>query len=995
MEKIIKNKQYTTRVENKYSEYDNFICIPMTIDKKPIVSWKGLTKTPLKSFLPEHNIAILTGKLNQITVIDIDNPKPGKKESDGMKMYEELLDKYNNGNELVTPTCKTQSGGLHIYFKYDESIKTTTGVNGYSIDIRNDGGLIICPPSIGQKGLYEWVKPSQTLVPSSVVKDQSLHNTELMEIPRWFKEWLMQKEKEKQQDNKKEKPIKDVFMSNKKIIFIYHEEDIIDLLNALPKKYLNEYSDWLTITSCLKSEGLKDLWELWSAKSTNNIDNNENIWINLQPKLNINYLSIIAKKENLKYDNIIKQTKKINFMTKQPDIIINQQYLNQEIFNNSRTQIVKSNCGTGKTTLSAEYIKDLIDGRGYKILSITVRVSLAYQQKKNFKDNKIDMDIYKELKDYNQTDKLIIQIDSIPKLDLMIWKNTIIYMDEISALFSYILTSTTLKDKRVDVLNHLIMLLSNASYILCTDADINDVVIAFFNKLKIKYHLVENTYKNIKNVRAVEYLDKQIIIEKMEKLIFDGKNIICCFDSKDEMDITVQRLKKFCEDNKLEKQLDNFLIYSSSDGDEKDFLQINDRWKNKNIFFTPKITIGVSFDNKIPRDVFLIARGNSINAFGYVQQISRCRNINKLHYYVAQKYQYIKFDSPSDVKDHYTELLKQYKGIYQNIKTDIHNDDINYDIDENIKLKQLADNHGTFLDCSAKEWKFLDTLFNEMFFIHEYFDHIIRSAPLEHLRWMLEDKGYIIWYNNLIIGEKDLVDVKKEIKDCKKILIDNKDEINHRALFNKESSLTDNEKKIREDAERRARYLNINFNKTNKEKYEKYLVDDKEFTHICTYKLLMDSDVKLNQKISDSLEKDYCIHNAKSILTKIKLIRQIEEILEIKTLQIDTNQDVKRFEEDVEVGDDIKNMIKSVFRSNRDLEDNGFKNWYYQLIQMYKNVLGCDIFNQTHTYRKGVHLVMYSNNDTIINQYKELFDMPINNMKLTKNIFNGNRIKIK
>jgi hypothetical protein len=125
------------------------------------------------------------------------------------------------------------------------------------------------------------------------------------------------------------------------------------------------------------------------------------------------------------------------------------------------------------------------------------------------------------------------------------------------------------------------------------------------------------------------------------------------------------------------------------------------------------------------------------------------------------------------------------------------------------------------------------------------------------------------------------------------------------------------------------------------------------------------------------------------------LIRQIEEILEIKTLQIDTNQDVKRFEEDVEVGDDIKNMIKSVFRSNRDLEDNGFKNWYYQLIQMYKNVLGCDIFNQKHTYRKGVHLVMYSNNDTIINQYKELFDIPINNMKLTKNIFNGNKIKIK
>jgi hypothetical protein len=79
----------------KYDKYESYVCIPMSIDKKPIVSWKGITKTPKSKFLPEHNIAILTEKINNITVIDIDNPKPNKKESDGMKLYEEFLDKYN------------------------------------------------------------------------------------------------------------------------------------------------------------------------------------------------------------------------------------------------------------------------------------------------------------------------------------------------------------------------------------------------------------------------------------------------------------------------------------------------------------------------------------------------------------------------------------------------------------------------------------------------------------------------------------------------------------------------------------------------------------------------------------------------------------------------------------------------------------------------------------------------------------------------------------
>ena len=221
---------------------------------------------------------------------------------------------------------------------------------------------------------------------------------------------------------------------------------------------------------------------------------------------------------------------------------------------------------------------------------------------------------------------------------------------------------------------------------------------------------------------------------------------------------------------------------------------------------------------------------------------------------------------------------------------------------------------------------------------------------------MLEDKGYKIQYNTETVKTDDKI--KKEIKESKEIIVENLAKINRRALYDKEITLTDTEKKIKENAVRRAKYLNIKFTKINKDKYFDYLVDDKQFTHFCTYKLMMDSDDKLDDKMTDQLQKDFNISNTKNLLTKINLIKQLEGILNIKFLDIDTSKDVKKFNEKVVVKKQLKNSIKNVFRSSRDISDNDFKNWYYQLIQMYKNVLGCDIFNKKHTNIKDVIFII-------------------------------------
>lgn len=82
------------------------------------------------------NFAIKTGKISNITVIDFDT-KEG---------YEDFCLDVPDLKEYFT--IKTRKG-YHVYCNYDNRFSTNTDVMNIikGIDIRNDGGVIICPPS--------------------------------------------------------------------------------------------------------------------------------------------------------------------------------------------------------------------------------------------------------------------------------------------------------------------------------------------------------------------------------------------------------------------------------------------------------------------------------------------------------------------------------------------------------------------------------------------------------------------------------------------------------------------------------------------------------------------------------------------------------------------------------------------------------------------------------------------------------------------------------
>lgn len=966
---------------------ENIVYIPISITKNPVCDWKYIDRTPTHLFKEGHNVAILTGKINKMTIIDFDLPKK-KEDQHGMKKYDELMKINNKGQHLNTPICRTQSGGIHLYFNYDKEINTSVRVNGYSIDVRNDRGLIICPPSIGAKGPYTWID------------NKSIKNTELMNIPKWLKDWLFldtkkfpqggmlkaEKQKKEPKNKKTKTKIPNVEINNpsektdkyikpkKDIVYIYEESDIVDLLNNLPQKYVNSYSDWLIITTCLKSEGLKKIWDDWSKKSTSyDSINNEKIWNSLKSSLDIMYLCVIARIEKLDgYCSIIQSTKQIEYIMSKPNSTFKEECISNQIlkdFLNLTSEevnlLLKSPCGSGKTKFACRNIKTIMETSDKKLLSISVRISMAYQQLSDFKEEKLDVKIYKDLKqdELNKQNKLIIQIDSIFKLDLCDWHGAILYLDEISALLSYILTSTTLT-KRNRILCTFINLVKNASQIICTDADLNDIVLTFFKKLNIKYSFIQNDYKSEKKKNAYEYENKNTLIKILEQELLENKPFFACFDTKAEMDVTVERLKKFCEENKLTKQLNNFLCYSSEEGDANDFLVLNEKWRSKFVFYSPKITIGLSFVNRTPRKVFLFSMGFSINASQLIQQMSRCRNVSEVHYFIVKKYNKLLYHCPEDVKAHYADLIRNFTpGSEKYVIDNVHTTGFHSVSSELFNLNNIIDNGYADFNPSTAEFELRDHVFNDMFYIHEYYDNVLRSAQREQFRWMLEDKNFVIVNVNEPIDEKEEISEKENTKIAKKKVKEKKQDAKKRSIYNKESSLTLEEKVTLNKAKNRATYLGINFNKkVEKKGHEDLLINDNHFTQCYSYRLLK------NEKFDIKTNKNCCANITKKTLTKIGLIKKLEDILGVNTLDIDTQRDSGRFDEDVNISDVDKAAIKKEFRIRKQNQNDKYKFWYYELIQMYKNILGEDIMNVKRTQKNKIRCVEYITNNDVLKE---------------------------
>src|SRR3989338_3248875 len=143
--------------------------IPLGIDKKPLIEWKSFqseraSEEQIKEWFskPEVNVGVITGKISNLIVVDID-PRHGGTEEDF--------------KEVQTIKSATGGGGWHYYFQYVDGIQNSANIKS-GIDIRGEGGYVVVPPSSHSSGKdYEWI-----IAPDTTDK--------LIALPEFIKEWI-------------------------------------------------------------------------------------------------------------------------------------------------------------------------------------------------------------------------------------------------------------------------------------------------------------------------------------------------------------------------------------------------------------------------------------------------------------------------------------------------------------------------------------------------------------------------------------------------------------------------------------------------------------------------------------------------------------------------------------------------------------------------------------------------------------------------------------
>lgn len=289
---------------------ENLITFPCVNKIAAVQKWNQL----VKSIKPAHgqNIAVLAGLRNNITIIDVDL------KDKGLEIWKQLVKQFNFSKKLKTPTVKTPSGGLHIYFRYDASLKTGSKCvkliddDGnkipIGIDIRNDNGYVIAPPSKNQDGLsykftYDFSDYKPISVPDWILKAFQVPLTIDSDAIITYADPL-----DLLDDSTYASEPSESLISNG-----FDVEILVQMLAALKPFRYDDYNEWIKIClivgSIAREHNLVLLNELqhWASKSSNyNDTRTERAYNSTKGKLGFGTLFYYLKLDNpAEYSRII------------------------------------------------------------------------------------------------------------------------------------------------------------------------------------------------------------------------------------------------------------------------------------------------------------------------------------------------------------------------------------------------------------------------------------------------------------------------------------------------------------------------------------------------------------------------------------------------------------------------------------------------------------------------------------------------------------------
>ena len=415
-----------------------------------------------------------------------------------------------------------------------------------------------------------------------------------------------------------------------------NEEDFSRL--PLTLKYLytiptqNNYRVWLAVGMALKKCGYpQEEWEKWSR---------------LGPKYRIGECDIYNgfRDSGVAYnERSIRRWAKIctpEYFSSNDELMKDYLYINEDavdktvidtkyilsdhlIEKNKRIIVVKAHMGKGKTVA----IKNFIQHNKYeRILFLCPRQAFSYEISSKFGlKNYLDVNE----KDYDKCDKLAIQLESLHKLNREDFD--IVVLDESESILKQF-SSKTMRGKHIDTYNKLKGVINHSTKILFADAFITDRTIKFASSFDdddtIGY--IENMSLPSKR-EAVQIHEEdfvEMIINSMKK---KERVYVACGTLKKvkEIEHSIKSLRE-TEASLVHLQDKDMIFYHSDTNDEVDntLKNVVSEWKTKKLVCTsPKITVGISFDEPDYFDKVFVFGYSSSTVRDQHQTIMRVRHI--------------------------------------------------------------------------------------------------------------------------------------------------------------------------------------------------------------------------------------------------------------------------------------------------------------------------------------------------------------------------------
>ena len=452
-----------------------------------------------------------------------------------------------------------------------------------------------------------------------------------------------------------------------------------DLIKADPE-YISDTSKWTKFTTAMKVLGKKQIWSKYSAMdSSYDEERNEKFW-NWSKEgewanLLIHILNV-AKSVNPAHEgaiHLIKMKAIYNAKLTYTNIFTEKhlgvaQDKGKFKLMRDNDYLIHSSTGTGKTTL----IKDLYHKEKAKFISITSRKSLAYEQYRVFCDYGLKKMIYygnyldAPVADFPERRNVCIQLDSIEKLRnyMPYIKDYDIFLDEYSSLIEYLITSDTLKGRRIQVFKRLIYIIRNCRRVIGADADITSYTLRFLSWCGRKPIILKNEYELASGRPAEEHFSlgsfkEKLLTEKKFLLATDTKtNALSIFHTWLKLEpLPLNDEGQYEVNGKLYPQYellmgrddDGIVVCLTSDNEGMVDLDDFDR-----VIFSPKIIYGL--DSTMRRPVYTMYEERTINPRAMLQQVARCRDPVELNFIFLRK----KFQMPVylDPKETEGDLLK-------------------------------------------------------------------------------------------------------------------------------------------------------------------------------------------------------------------------------------------------------------------------------------------------------------------------------------------------